>query len=97
MSIIFFTGCLVAYRYPSEFVAGRIGIITPYKRQLAVLRSRFSSAFGSQVAADMELNTVDGFHGTEVRILVLSTVRANHSAPDGNNQSRIGFVEMLDA
>ena len=45
----------------------------------------------------MELNTVDGFHGTEVRILVLSTVRANHSAPDGNNQSRIGFVEMLDA
>ncbi|XP_018459760.2 helicase SEN1 isoform X1 [Raphanus sativus] len=79
-------------RYPSEFVAGRIGIITPYKRQLAVLRSRFSSAFGSQVAADMELNTVDGFQGREVDILVLSTVRATHSASDGNNQSRIGFV-----
>lgn len=92
MSIIFFTGCLVAYRYPSEFVAGRIGIITPYKRQLAVLRSRFSSAFGSQVAADMELNTVDGFQGREVDILVLSTVRATHSASDGNSQSRIGFV-----
>ncbi|KAF8114235.1 hypothetical protein N665_0039s0003 [Sinapis alba] len=61
-------------RYPSEFVAGRIGIITPYKRQLAVLRSRFSSAFGSQVAADMELNTVDGFQGREVDILVLSTM-----------------------
>lgn len=79
-------------RYPSEFVAGRIGIITPYKRQLAVLRSRFSNAFGSQVAADMELNTVDGFQGREVDILVLSTVRATHSASDGNNQSRIGFV-----
>ncbi|KAL0653884.1 hypothetical protein Bca4012_096575 [Brassica carinata] len=79
-------------RYPSEFVAGRIGIITPYKRQLAVLRSRFSSAFGSQVAADMELNTVDGFQGREVDILVLSTVRATHSASDGNSQSRIGFV-----
>ncbi|ESQ35132.1 hypothetical protein EUTSA_v10006526mg [Eutrema salsugineum] len=79
-------------RYPSEFVAGRIGVITPYKRQLAVLRSRFSSAFGSQVAADMELNTVDGFQGREVDILVLSTVRATHSAPDGSNQSRIGFV-----
>ncbi|CAH2037301.1 unnamed protein product [Thlaspi arvense] len=79
-------------RYPSEFVGGRIGIITPYKRQLAVLRSRFTSAFGSQVAADMELNTVDGFQGREVDILVLSTVRATHSAPDGSNQSRIGFV-----
>ncbi|KAL1224181.1 putative helicase MAGATAMA 3 [Cardamine amara subsp. amara] len=79
-------------RYPSEFVAGRIGIITPYKRQLAVLRSRFTGAFGAQVTADMELNTVDGFQGREVDILVLSTVRATHSAADGNNQSRIGFV-----
>jgi senataxin len=79
-------------RYPSEFVAGRIGIITPYKRQLAVLRSRFTGAFGAQVTADMEMNTVDGFQGKEVDILVLSTVRATHSAPDGVNQSRIGFV-----
>lgn len=44
------------------------------------------------MAADMELNTVDGFQGREVDILVLSTVRATHSASDGNNQSRIGFV-----
>ncbi|EFH69180.1 hypothetical protein ARALYDRAFT_312653 [Arabidopsis lyrata subsp. lyrata] len=79
-------------RYPSEFVAGRIGIITPYKRQLAVLRSRFTGAFGAQVTADMEMNTVDGFQGREVDILVLSTVRATHSDPDGVNQSRIGFV-----
>jgi len=90
--IILLTCYLDAYRYPSEFVAGRIGIITPYKRQLAVLRSRFTGAFGAQVTADMEMNTVDGFQGKEVDILVLSTVRATHSAPDGVNQSRIGFV-----
>lgn len=84
----------VLLRYPSEFHGGRIGIITPYKSQLSLLRSRFSSAFGSSIIDDMELNTVDGFQGREVDILILSTVRAaepSSSAP-GNNSSRIGFV-----
>ncbi|KAJ7962656.1 p-loop nucleoside triphosphate hydrolase superfamily protein [Quillaja saponaria] len=81
-------------RYPSEFVGGRIGIITPYKGQLSLLRSRFSSAFGSSIIADMEFNTVDGFQGREVDILLLSTVRASNlsSAEPGINSSGIGFV-----
>ncbi|KAK4837593.1 hypothetical protein QYF36_006782 [Acer negundo] len=81
-------------RYPSEFVGGRIGIITPYKCQLQLLRSRFSSAFGSSVTSDMEFNTVDGFQGREVDILILSTVRAtdSFSAPSGISSSSIGFV-----
>ncbi|XP_052181406.1 uncharacterized protein LOC127794403 isoform X2 [Diospyros lotus] len=81
-------------RYPSEFVGGRIGIITPYKCQLSLLRSRFSSAFGSSISAEMEFNTVDGFQGREVDILVLSTVRAagTFSAPTKINSSSIGFV-----
>ncbi|KAM0959526.1 hypothetical protein ACFX15_024098 [Malus domestica] len=81
-------------RYPSEFVGGRIGIITPYKSQLSLLRSRFSSAFGSSTMDDMELNTVDGFQGREVDILILSTVRAAEpsSAAPGSNSSSIGFV-----
>lgn len=82
------------YRHPSEFVGGRIGIITPYKCQLSLLRSRFSSAFGSSITSDMEFNTVDGFQGREVDILVLSTVRAAGpcSAASGINSSSIGFV-----
>lgn len=84
----------VLLRYPSEFHGGRIGIITPYKSQLSLLRSRFSSAFGSSIMDDMELNTVDGFQGREVDILLLSTVRAAEpsSSASGNNSSRIGFV-----
>ncbi|XVF23314.1 hypothetical protein REPUB_Repub13aG0026900 [Reevesia pubescens] len=78
-------------KYPSEFVGGRIGIITPYKCQLSLLRSRFSSAFGSSVIADIEFNTVDGFQGREVDILVLSTVRAASSS-SGISSSSIGFV-----
>ncbi|KAL7180670.1 hypothetical protein ACSBR1_043789 [Camellia fascicularis] len=81
-------------RYPSEFVGGRIGIITPYKCQLSLLRSRFSSAFGSSVTAEMEFNTVDGFQGREVDILILSTVRAaeTYSVATKMNSSNIGFV-----
>lgn len=84
----------VLLRYPSEFHGGRIGIITPYKSQLSLLRSRFSSAFGSSIIDAMELNTVDGFQGREVDILILSTVRAAEpsSAAPGNNSGSIGFV-----
>ncbi|MCH79336.1 P-loop containing nucleoside triphosphate hydrolases superfamily protein [Trifolium medium] len=81
-------------RYPAEFIGGRIGIITPYKCQLSLLRSRFLNAFGSSTIADMEFNTVDGFQGREVDILLLSTVRAAHSSSAASeiNSSSIGFV-----
>ncbi|KAL3511525.1 hypothetical protein ACH5RR_024242 [Cinchona calisaya] len=81
-------------RYPLEFVGVRIGVITPYKSQLSVLRSRFSSAFGSAILGEMEFNTVDGFQGREVDILVLSTVRAAElcSQSPRFNSSSIGFV-----
>lgn len=80
--------------YPSEFVGGRIGIITPYRSQLSLLRSRFSAAFGSCIMDEMELNTVDGFQGREVDMLVVSTVRAagpTSGAMEMNSRS-IGFV-----
>lgn len=81
-------------RHPSEFRGGRIGIITPYKSQLSLLHSRFSSAFGPSVTAEIEFNTVDGFQGREVDILLLSTVRAAEtcSAATKINSSNIGFV-----
>lgn len=81
-------------RFPSEFAGGRIGIITPYRCQLSLLRSRFSSAFGSSITADMEFNTVDGFQGREVDIVILSTVRAFKACSNATqvNSSRIGFV-----
>ncbi|KAM7260372.1 hypothetical protein ACFE04_016113 [Oxalis oulophora] len=79
-------------RYPSDFLCRRIGIITPYKHQLSLLRSRFNHTFGSSVVADMEFNTVDGFQGREVDILILSTVRASVSGSNGAHSKSIGFV-----
>ncbi|KZV27524.1 hypothetical protein F511_04575 [Dorcoceras hygrometricum] len=81
-------------RYPSEFLTRKIGVITPYKCQLSLLRSRFSSAFGSSVTAEIEFNTVDGFQGREVDILLLSTVRAGGSSSETTRigSSNLGFV-----
>uniref|UniRef100_A0A803KQM3 Uncharacterized protein n=1 Tax=Chenopodium quinoa TaxID=63459 RepID=A0A803KQM3_CHEQI len=81
-------------RYSSEFIGERIGIITPYKSQLSLLRSRFSSVFGSSVSSEMEFNTIDGFQGREVDILILSTVRSSdtYSTASKMNSSSIGFV-----
>ncbi|XP_078433844.1 P-loop containing nucleoside triphosphate hydrolases superfamily protein [Wolffia australiana] len=82
-------------RYPSEFSAVKIGVITPYKSQLSLLRSRFSSTLGPSVVANVEFKTVDGFQGREVDILLLSTVRASacNSRDRGNTKlNSIGFV-----
>ncbi|KAJ7567512.1 hypothetical protein O6H91_02G151200 [Diphasiastrum complanatum] len=63
--------------YPTEIVPGRVGIITPYKQQLALLREKFSRSLGSSITTELEFNTVDGFQGREVDILIFSTVRAS--------------------
>lgn len=51
-------------------------------------------AFQSDVASEIEFNTIDGFQGREVDILVLSTVRASGSSsePPKSNSKGIGFV-----
>uniref|UniRef100_J3MYT5 Uncharacterized protein n=1 Tax=Oryza brachyantha TaxID=4533 RepID=J3MYT5_ORYBR len=82
-------------RYPSEFACRKIGIITPYRSQLSLLRSKLNSFFGPEIVAEMEINTVDGFQGREVDILVLSTVRASTSSDSGHRSGEarsIGFV-----
>ncbi|XP_068638867.1 helicase SEN1 isoform X1 [Aristolochia californica] len=81
-------------RYPSEFTGGRVGIIAPYRRQVSLLRSCFASAFGSSITVDMEFNTVDGFQGREVDLLILSTVRASDrgAKEHGLCSGSIGFV-----
>uniref|UniRef100_A0A6N2MJN7 DNA2/NAM7 helicase-like C-terminal domain-containing protein n=1 Tax=Salix viminalis TaxID=40686 RepID=A0A6N2MJN7_SALVM len=56
----------------SSILLRRIGIITPYRCQLSLLRSRFSSAFGSSVVADMDSNGI-GFVADERRMNVALT------------------------
>ncbi len=64
---------------------GRIGIITPYKSQLRMLKDRFSQRFGPSILDNVEFNTTDAFQGRESEIIIFSCVRAS---PAGG----IGFL-----
>lgn len=66
-------------------VAGKIGIITPYKSQLFELRKRFKSRYGEDITDTIEFNTTDAFQGRECEIIIFSCVRAS---PTGG----IGFM-----
>ncbi|KAG7117158.1 Helicase SEN1 like protein [Verticillium longisporum] len=53
-------------------IAGKIGIITPYKAQLFELRNRFAMEYGDQITNDIEFNTTDAFQGRECEIIIFS-------------------------
>ncbi|PHH76410.1 hypothetical protein CDD82_4008 [Ophiocordyceps australis] len=64
---------------------GTIGVITPYKAQLAELKTRFKARYGDDITDKIEFNTTDAFQGRECEIIILSCVRAS---PTGG----IGFM-----
>lgn len=84
----------LSLRYPKEFHPERIGIITPYKQQLKELRLQVTNEFGPSIAGKMEFNTVDGFQGREVDVLIFSTVRASSKDKklSTSESGGIGFV-----
>ena len=67
---------------------GRIGIITPYKSQLRLLKERFSARYGNEIFETVEFNTTDAFQGRESEIIIFSCVRAS-------NAGGIGFLQDI--
>ncbi|MCJ1476050.1 DEAD-box type RNA helicase [Lambiella insularis] len=63
--------------YKGYNFAGNVGIITPYKSQLAELRSRFTRKYGNGISRIIEFNTADAFQGRECEIIIFSCVRAS--------------------
>ena len=61
-----------------------IGIITPYRAQLDLIRNRLKQSPLSHIEVD--INTVDAFQGSQRDIIIYSTVRSS-------NRWRIGFFE----
>jgi superfamily I DNA and/or RNA helicase len=59
--------------------AQQIGVVTPYRAQVRLLRERLSDVDG------LEIDSVDGFQGREKEAIVVSLVRSN---PEGE----IGFL-----
>lgn len=74
-------------RFSREFsscdLAGKIGIITPYKAQLFEMRNRFKSRYGESITDIIEFNTTDAFQGRECEIIIFSCVRASSTGGIG--------------
>ncbi|KAL0045065.1 hypothetical protein WJX82_006977 [Trebouxia sp. C0006] len=68
-----------------------VAILTPYKAQLALLRSTFAAQHSKAALANVEFATVDGFQGKEADVVLFSCVRA-HDAGSGERGRGVGFL-----
>lgn len=68
---------------PEDQFKGRIGIISPYKEQIRVLKDVFRKKYGIGILNEIDFNTVDGFQGQEKEIIIMSCVRASESGNVG--------------
>ncbi|KAI4163578.1 MAG: hypothetical protein LQ342_002850 [Letrouitia transgressa] len=66
----------------------KIGVITPYKSQLRLLKERYAQNYGRSVLETVEFNTTDAFQGRESEVIIFSCVRAS---PSGG----IGFLSDI--
>lgn len=56
-----------------------IGIITPYKKQVVIIREYFKNFYENDWKIDLEVNTVDGFQGREKDVIIFSAVRSGNT------------------
>ncbi|GJP43980.1 hypothetical protein CLOM_g3376 [Closterium sp. NIES-68] len=82
---------MVLYRhlvalYPQLKDTSDVGVISPYKHQVKLLRDKFRELLG-ETAHKVDVNTVDGFQGREKDVIIFSCVRAGR----GKGKS-IGFL-----
>lgn len=66
-----------------------IGIISPYKEQISLLKEKLNSLdYQFDAVNELEIKTIDGFQGEEMDVIYISLVRSN---PD----SEIGFLSDI--
>nr|XP_043622899.1 probable helicase MAGATAMA 3 [Erigeron canadensis] len=71
--------------YPELKSSSRLAIISPYRQQVKLFRSKFKETFGIDSEKVVDINTVDGFQGREKDVAIFSCVRAS-------KEKGIGFV-----
>ncbi|CAL5219614.1 g1484 [Coccomyxa viridis] len=76
-------------RYSHLSSSNQIAVISPYKAQVGLLRSKFDEALGERARQLVDVSTIDGFQGREKDIVIFSAVRSTKSK---GGRSRIGFV-----
>lgn len=63
--------------FGKEFMVGKVGVISPYKEQVNLIRRSFMRKFGDSITKTVDFNTIDGFQGQEKDIIIMSCVRAS--------------------
>ncbi|KAK9069562.1 hypothetical protein SSX86_011466 [Deinandra increscens subsp. villosa] len=71
--------------YPELKSSSRLAIITPYRSQVKLFRTKFKEKFGVDSEKVVDINTVDGFQGREKDVAIFSCVRSSE-------KKGIGFV-----
>jgi hypothetical protein len=74
-------------QYPPLIKEPLIGVISPYKSQVGYIKQRLREVL-PETAANVDVNTIDGFQGREKDVILFSTVRT----ATGKDKARIGFV-----
>ncbi|ANB12051.1 putative DNA/RNA helicase SEN1 [Sugiyamaella lignohabitans] len=74
-------------------LAGKVGIISPYKRQVKELRFVFRAHLGEAASNQIDFNTIDGFQGQEKDVIILSCVRAQ---PDAQGVGFLGDTRRMN-
>ena len=59
-----------------EISGAGVGVISPYKAQVKVIRKLLEQALGPERARFVDVNSVDGFQGREKEVCVFSVTRA---------------------
>ena len=77
-----------------KFRAKDIGIITPYKSQVDLIRQKVTAHFGRDVCDLLEVATVDSFQGSEKPAILVSFVRSNPARQGGTHE--VGFLDKLE-
>lgn len=85
--------CLLERHFGREFLAGKIGIISPYKQQVNVIKKTFINELGNYILKDIDFNTIDGFQGQEKDIIIMSCVRAQ---PDARGVGFLGDTRRMN-
>lgn len=71
-----FIGKLYTFLKPLHGSKLGIGIITPYKKQVIIIKEYLNRFYENDWRIDIEVNTIDGFQGREKDVIIFSTVRS---------------------
>lgn len=80
---------LQQYQYSGEQQKIDIGIISPYKEQIELLKEKLSGFdYSNYPISELSVKTIDGFQGEECDVIYISLVRSNAN-------SEIGFLSDI--